>query len=624
MPGTRRIIHVLLVVAVAGLGFAAYVAVGPPAAAKAPTTTATVRRGVVLSSVSATGNVSPLTQLAVDFQNSGIVSEIDVAVGQHVTAGQVLAKVQSQTQVDAFRVAEVNLITAQKRLAEAESPTAATVAQDQATLTSSQAALSSAQAGVTNSKQAATMDVGTFQNAVTQAQDAVANAQANATQDATVQQTAVGQAESKLASDQTTAAAQLNADQAQLTADQQKGVTDQAAVTAALNALATCNSSPPPAGCTSEQNAVTAAQAAVASDPAKVASDQVKVASDGTIVASDQNAVTNAQNSLQSAELKDQQAIQSAQNGLTNAQNSQQTGLLKDQQAITNAQNQVLSAQASLTSTKAGNAAKEITDPATLVSDQASLMTSQQQLDSAEQAVANTVLSAPVAGTVGAINGVVGEAATGSLSGSSSSGSSSSSTGSAGAASSGFISLTDLSTLQVVAGFSETDASKISVGQPATVSFNALTTITLQGKVSQLNINSVTVSNVVTYNLVVSILGAPSTLKPGMTANVSVTTAEKDNVLELPSSAITATGNTAVVQVLQPDGKTIVTKSITIGMRGDTNDEITSGLNNGDKVVVSLAGARSSALSTTARTALGGLGGVGGGLGGAVRIGGGG
>ena len=139
----------------------------------------------------------------------------------------------------------------------------------------------------------------------------------------------------------------------------------------------------------------------------------------------------------------------------------------------------------------------------------------------------------------------------------------------------------------MVAGFSETDASKISVGQPATVTFNALTGVDLQGKVTQVEINSITVSNVITYNVTVSIVGAPSTLKPGMTANVSITTAEKDNVLELPSSAITATGNTAVVQVLQPNGSTIA-KTITIGMRGDTNDEITSGLNAGDRIVVSL------------------------------------
>src|SRR5579862_1085734 len=127
---SRRLLHVLLVVAVAALGAAAYVAVGPPAAAKAPTTTATVQRGVVLSSVSATGNVSPSTQLAVDFQNNGIVSEIDVSVGQQVKAGQVLAKLQSQTQQEALNTAEMSMASARQKLVADSGPTAATVAQD--------------------------------------------------------------------------------------------------------------------------------------------------------------------------------------------------------------------------------------------------------------------------------------------------------------------------------------------------------------------------------------------------------------------------------------------------------------------------------------------------------------
>jgi multidrug efflux pump subunit AcrA (membrane-fusion protein) len=184
------------------------------------------------------------------------------------------------------------------------------------------------------------------------------------------------------------------------------------------------------------------------------------------------------------------------------------------------------------------------------------------------------------------------------------------------------MSLTNLSTLQVIAGFSETDAAKIQLGQPATVTFNALPNQTLAAKVTQININSVTVSNVITYNVTVSITGAPSSLKPGMTANLSVVTQEKDNVVELPSSAITASGNTAVVQVLQRDGKSVPT-TITIGMRGDTNDEITSGLKAGDKVVVSLGSRAGSSLSSTGR---GGFAGLGGGPGGgvAIRVGGGG
>ena len=94
-------------------------------------------------------------------------------------------------------------------------------------------------------------------------------------------------------------------------------------------------------------------------------------------------------------------------------------------------------------------------------------------------------------------------------------GTSASSTSSAGSAGSGFITLTDLATLQVEAGFAETDAAKIELGQPATVTFNALPNQELQGKVSEIDVNSETVSNVVTYNVTVSIVEPPAIPEAG-------------------------------------------------------------------------------------------------------------
>jgi len=549
---SHRILNVVLAGAIVGVSVGAYLSVGAPASAKSPTITATVRRGVVLSSVSATGNVSAATQLAVNFQNSGIVSEIDVTVGQHVTAGQVLAKVQNQSAQDAFNVAKMNLASAQAKLAEAQHPTGATAAQQQASLTSASVA-------------------------VTSAQNTLAAAQQTQGIDATAQAALVAAAQTKLTNDQANAAglldaanAQLTADQAQLNADESPGSSYQQKITTDINNQSgACGNNA--TLCTNDSGTLAADQAALAE---KLAGDQSKIVSDQQTVQTDGQQVTTDQTSL------------------TNAQNTQQATTTKDQQAITAAENQLASAQASLASTKAGL----VTDPATLTGDEASVASAQQQFDSAQTALNQTTLTAPVAGTVGAINGAVGGTATGASSSSSSS-SSTSSTGSAGAASSGFISLTNLSSLQVVAGYSETDAVKIKVGQPATVTFNALSSVTLQGKVTAVDVNSTTVSNVITYNVTVSVVDPPTRLKPGMTASVSVTTQEKDNVLELPSTAITTSGSSGVVQVVGADGK-VVTKAITIGLRGDSADEITSGLSEGDKVVTSTA-TNGSARATT-------------------------
>jgi multidrug efflux pump subunit AcrA (membrane-fusion protein) len=180
--------------------------------------------------------------------------------------------------------------------------------------------------------------------------------------------------------------------------------------------------------------------------------------------------------------------------------------------------------------------------------------------------------------------------------------------------------LTDLTSLQVVAGFSETDAAKVRLGQPATVTFNSLPNQQLAGTVSQIDVNSQTVSNVVTYNVTVSIVDPPATLKPGMTANLSVITAKRDNVVQLPSSAVTARGSAATVQVQQANGKTVAT-NVTIGLKGDTADEITSGLAPGAKVVVtrtvSSGGTTTGGTNRPGAGITGGL--TGGGGGGGVR-----
>jgi macrolide-specific efflux system membrane fusion protein len=101
-----------------------------------------------------------------------------------------------------------------------------------------------------------------------------------------------------------------------------------------------------------------------------------------------------------------------------------------------------------------------------------------------------------------------------------------------------------------------------------------------------------------------------------MTATVTVTTQRVDGVLTLPTSAVSARGSNAVVHVLPAGAKAPVSKAVTIGQRGDSNVEITSGLSEGDKVITTRAvSTGSTGAGTTPRL---------GGPGGAVFVGGGG
>jgi macrolide-specific efflux system membrane fusion protein len=185
----------------------------------------------------------------------------------------------------------------------------------------------------------------------------------------------------------------------------------------------------------------------------------------------------------------------------------------------------------------------------------------------------------------------------------------------------------NLQSLQVKVGFSEADAVKVKAGQPAVITFDSLPSTRLTGKVASIDLTSTTTGNVVTYNAYIPIDRVPTdnSVKPGMTASVQVTVQQAQGVVSLPASAVLARGTNATVQVeTGDDPKVTTTKNITVGLRGDETIEITSGLNVGDKVVVTrTTGATASGTGATAtRTGTGA--GVTGGVTGGAGFGGGG
>ena len=89
LPSRYRWVNAFLAAAVVALGVGAYFTVNSSStpATQASIRTAPVTRGVVLSSVSATGNVQAASQLAVSFRTAGTLTAVRVKVGQHVKAG---------------------------------------------------------------------------------------------------------------------------------------------------------------------------------------------------------------------------------------------------------------------------------------------------------------------------------------------------------------------------------------------------------------------------------------------------------------------------------------------------------------------------------------------------------
>jgi macrolide-specific efflux system membrane fusion protein len=174
--------------------------------------------------------------------------------------------------------------------------------------------------------------------------------------------------------------------------------------------------------------------------------------------------------------------------------------------------------------------------------------------------------------------------------------------------------------MQVTADFSETDALKLKKNQGATVTLNAESNSTLNAKV--VSVSSLPVSSsstgssttAVEYEAVLSITSDTSSLRTGLSATVAVATGEADNALYLPTAAVTGTGTTRTVSLINADGST-TTKTVTVGVEGTSGIQIVSGLTEGQKV-------KETTVSTSTNNGFPGGGGTGGGFGGAAGGGG--
>jgi HlyD family secretion protein len=96
----------------------------------------------------------------------------------------------------------------------------------------------------------------------------------------------------------------------------------------------------------------------------------------------------------------------------------------------------------------------------------------------------------------------------------------------------------DLTRMQIDTNVDEADIGKIRVGQPVQFTVDAYPDSTFPGKVSEIRNAPTTIQNVVTYDVVVKVANPELKLKPGMTANVSITTALEKGVLKIPNAAL--------------------------------------------------------------------------------------
>jgi len=177
-----------------------------------------------------------------------------------------------------------------------------------------------------------------------------------------------------------------------------------------------------------------------------------------------------------------------------------------------------------------------------------------------------TVLRSPIAGTVTKQDTKLGEIAN---------------------ASTPLVSVISESELEIEANVPEADVAKIAPGDPVRITLDAYGSgVEFRGRITSVDPAETVVEGVPTYKTTIHFEEADSRVKPGMTANLDITTETKEGVIYVPQRAVGARNGTQFVRVLLSSAREPVERMVTTGLRGsDGSIEVVSGITEGEQVL---------------------------------------
>ena len=156
----------------------------------------------------------------------------------------------------------------------------------------------------------------------------------------------------------------------------------------------------------------------------------------------------------------------------------------------------------------------------------------------------------------------------------------------------------DLTDMRVIADIDEADIGEVKEGQRVSFTVDAFPNDIFQGAVTQVRQQATTSSNVVTYQVVISAPNADLKLKPGLTANVTIFTLEKNDVLTVSAKALRFSPNEALIaedetiegcdaknKLWVRNGKMFKAIPVEIGVTNGTMTEVVSGIKAGTEVI---------------------------------------
>ena len=281
--------------------------------------------------------------------------------------------------------------------------------------------------------------------------------------------------------------------------------------------------------------------ASVAGSRAGVSDAQAKAQAAQSTVQNNQSGVSSAQANVAvlKAQLDDAQAFLNQQGSLMKsgviaqrdfdlANTAYKTAEARYNQAQAQLQQAVLSQQSSASSGIAQSKAQLQQTQAQVQQTQAQVQQAQAQVQQAQAALqlaevnlAHTTITSPIDGIVVSRDVNVGQTVAASLS-----------------APTLFTIAKDLTQMQVIANIDQADIGLVEQAKSVKFSVDAFPGKEYDGQIEQMRLNPVNVQNVVTYNVVIDVSNPEQKLKPGMTANLTITIDERNNVLKVPNSSL--------------------------------------------------------------------------------------
>lgn len=566
------ILGLILVAAVAYVAFDRFMA--RPLVAPIAGQPVAARKGSVAATVSTTGSVVPGRQAKLTVAGTGRLKEMSAQLGDEVKAGAVLARLDTAALDLKLAQARSAHRTAELKLQQLKTgPRPEEIAAAEAAVQSAQAKLADVEGG------ALPQDVVQAQSAVEQAGASIRQASARRDQvragatssDVTSGEQAVQTAASNLQRaeiDLAKVAAGPKAEdirQAELALEQAKN----SLWAQQINRDQICGRGT--GGCESAHANVAAAETNVTKATEAVAA--LKTGADPRDVQASQAQVDSARELLRAAQAKLQQVRSGPTGDEVRQLDAQVESALASQQSVLAKLDairqgprsaEVAAARSALVQAQTQLSLKRTpTTAADVALAEESVKAADIQVQQAQLEIDNATLVAPFDGIVGAVTANVGESVGG------------------GAA---VLTLIDPKATRVDVSVDETDIARLATGKPATITFDALPDKRYLGKVIGIAPNATVQQGVATYTVSVSIDNPDQPLPAGLTANVAIVVAQKENVVLVPNRAIKRQGRNQVIDVLV--GDRAESRLVKTGLVNEQLTEVVEGIAEGEMVVI--------------------------------------